>query len=138
MSGTLLRTIAFFAMISAATAAAAAPKPQLLKRHGIVYGVRGIDPFLDCKGVDPLALCRAYSLAGTIGSVEYYMDTQRISGFMLRTRSGRREMQNVDPWDLPLGAYSLIRPGRRIRVRGTIMGMGHVETPSEIIAEQPR
>ncbi|MDB5691504.1 MAG: hypothetical protein JWO81_567 [Alphaproteobacteria bacterium] len=127
MSGTLLRTVAFFAMISAATAAAAAPKPQLLKRHGIVYAIRGLEDLGGCKDSLPNEYCETYTLLGTIVSVDWP------EGFMLRTANGRTKYQNIVS-GLPAAADALIRPGRRVRVSGSMSGHGQVAIPSEIIA----
>jgi hypothetical protein len=131
MSGTLLRTVAFFAMISAATAAATAPKPQLLKRHGVVYGVRGIHDN-SCKGFPPLDLCTTYTLSGTIVSVDRHPGTNRIDNFVVRTPGGRTQMQNFIDY-MPAAAESLIRSGRRVRVLGTMTGMGQVAFPNDIL-----
>jgi hypothetical protein len=79
-----------------------------------------------CKGAQPGDACEPYAVSGTIETVGYYMNTQMISHFTLRMKNGRRTSQNVDPWDLPRGAYGLIRPGHRVHIVGTLTGMGQI------------
>jgi hypothetical protein len=131
MSGKLIRTVMFLAMICTATAAAADPKPQLLKRHGVVYAIRGLQNFGRCKDYPRNEYCETYTLVGTIASVDFRKDGPE--GFMLRMANGRTKYQNIVS-DLPPGAEMLIRPGRRVRVSGSMTGNGQIAVPSEIVA----
>lgn len=132
-----VRTVAFFALAAAVTPAAA-HHPQLLKRHGVVYGVRDLDDFLNCKGTEPIDQCEPYVLTGIVDSVEYYGKNPQISGFVIRTKSGLRLTQSIFPGDLPREASGLIRPGRLLRIRGTFMGTSNTGSASEIIAVADR
>ena len=136
MKYALFRIVSFVAFAGAAASTAAAQHPRLLKRQGIVYGVLGVDFMSNCKGAGAFDQSEVYQVSGTVESVGYYMKTHLISNFTLRTRGGRREVQNVDPWDFPKGAYGLIQPGRRVRVRGILTGMGRIASADEIILDR--
>ena len=131
----LFRTVAFL-VICAAAATANAQHPQLLKRHGVVYGVRDLDDFLDCKGTEPIDQCEPYVLTGIVDSVDG--KTPQISGFVIRTKSGLRLTQSIFPGNLPREASGLIRRGRLLRIRGTFMGTSNTGNASEIIAVADR
>ena len=127
--------------IMAASIASAAPAPghkaQLLRRHGIIYGVRGIN-YGGCEAAEAEDVCRPYKLFGTIVAVFHNPDSHRMEGFTVRTSSGRREMQNVDPQYFPAAALGLIRRGHRVRVSGVWTGEGRIAAPTEIIVEERR
>jgi hypothetical protein len=132
----LFRTAAFLAAASV-TASAAAQHPRLLKRHGFVYGVRGIAYYSSCKGITVFDECETYTLSGTITRVDYSPLTHRREGFMLRVTNGGTKLQNFEII-LPPTAENLIRPGRRVRVTGIMTGRGRVAVPNEIIALRGR
>jgi hypothetical protein len=134
----LFRTVALLAFAAAATSAAVAQHPRLLKRRGVVYGVRDFAYQRGCKGVPREDSCEVYKVSGTIVSVWRHPDTRRINGFMLRMRNGRTKFQNIDPDYFPPAAEHLIRRGRWVRVSGTMEGQGRVAAPDEIIAEPGR
>jgi hypothetical protein len=141
MKRSLFRTVVFLAFAGATASTAAAQHPRLLKRHGIVYGVRGIADEKNCRYLEHEEIndgCRVYTLFGTIVSVSLTPDTRRIEGFMLRMANGRRKYQNFDPDYFPVAAEPLIRRGRRVRVSGTMAGQGQVAAPDEIITEGHR
>jgi hypothetical protein len=123
--------IAYLAVAGAAASTAFAEHPRLLKRHGIIYAIRGLENFGGCKDYPPNEYCETYSLVGTIVSVDFRKDGPE--GFMLRMASGRTKYQNIVS-DLPPTAGALIRVGRRVRVSGSMTGNGQVAVPSEIIA----
>jgi hypothetical protein len=127
----LLRIVASFAAAAAASAAIA-QHPRLLKRHGAVYGVRGIDDG-SCKGYELLDMCETYAMSGTIISVDRNPVTHRIDNFVVRTASGRTKMQNFENY-MPRAAEALIRCGRRVRVSGVMTGTGRVAFPSRVVA----
>lgn len=129
--------VAAFAIACVAASAAPAPKPQLLKRQGVVYGVRGIN-YGGCEAYRREDVCRPYKISGTIVSIFHNPDFHQIDGFTLRTDSGRSDMQNIDAKYFPRAALSLLRPGRRVRVSGVRTGEGRVSAPTEIIIEKHR
>ena len=123
----LFRTATVLAIAGAAASAALAQHPRLLKRHGIVYGIRGLENFGGCKDYPPNEYCESYTVLGTIVSVDWP------EGFTLRMANGRKKYQNIVS-ELPTAADALIRPGRRVRVSGSMTGHGQVALPSEVIA----
>jgi hypothetical protein len=127
----LFRTVACLVVTAAAASAVAAQHPRLLKRHGIVYAIRGLENFGGCKDYPPNEYCETYTLVGTIVSVDYRKDGPE--GFNLRMANGRTKFQNIIS-DLPHHAEVLIRPGRRVRVAGSMTGNGQIAVPSEIVA----
>jgi hypothetical protein len=64
----LFRTVAFL-IAAAAASTAVAEHPRLLKRHGIVYGVRDIAYHRGCKGAFPGDSCEVYRASGKIMGV---------------------------------------------------------------------
>ena len=123
--------IALFATTTAMPSTGAAQHVKLLKRHGIVYAIRRLENFGGCRGYPPNEYCETYTLVGTIVSVDYRKDGPE--GFNLRMANGRTKFQNIVS-DLPSGADMLIRPGRRMRVSGSMTGNGQIAVPSEIVA----
>jgi hypothetical protein len=134
----LVPIVALLACTGASALAADEPHPKLLKRHGVVYGVRDLDDFLNCKGTEPIDQCVPYVLTGIVDSLEYYGKTPQISGFVIRTNSGLRLTQSIFPGDLPREVSGLIRRGRLLRIRGTFMGTSNTGNASEIIAVADR
>ena len=128
-----LRPAAFLLLTALASSAAVPQHPRLLKRHGAVYGVRGIALFANCEGAHDL--CHPYHTSGTILWVTHEPASSRIDGFMLATADGGRKFQNIDPAHLPLAAARLIRRGRRVRVSGTMAGVMQAAAPYEIVDE---
>ena len=132
------RASAFLFLASAAASAAPAQHPRLLKRYGIIYGVRDIAFFSDCKGMSGIDACQAFRLSGTITAVARDRETHEIDGFILRTARGRRIYLEVLRGVFPAAASSLLQVGNRIFVSGTIAGHGRVATPNEIIRQEHR
>ena len=132
----LIPVIVLLGCTGASAFAADVPHAQILKRHGVVYGVRGIAQVKDCKYLEHEEMsdgCHLYASSGTIVSVSTDPYTRRIDGFMLRMANGRTQFQNFDPNYFPVAAKGLIRRGRRVRVSGTMAGQGQVAAPNEII-----
>jgi hypothetical protein len=126
----LFRTFAFV-VAAAAASTAAAQHPRLLKRHGIVYGVRGVQD-RNCKGFSPLDSCTTYTVSGTIVSVDRHAGTGRIDNFVVRTANGRTQVQNFIDY-MPPPAERLIRCGRHVHASGTRTGVGQVAFPDTIV-----
>ena len=123
-------TVAFLAIAAAAASAAVAAHPRLLKRHGVVIGVRIDDS--SCKGFEALDMCETYTLSGTIISVDHNAETHRIDNFVLRTAGGRTKMQNFENY-MPRAVEALVRCGRHVRVSGVMTGMGRVAFPGRVV-----
>jgi hypothetical protein len=131
MKLSLFRAVAFVAIVGTAASSAIAQHPRLLKRHGTIYAIRGLENFGGCKDYPPDEYCETYTLVGTIISVDYRKVGPE--GFNLRMANGRTKYQNIIS-DLPPRAEVLIRPGRRVRVSGIMTGNGQVAVPSDIVA----
>jgi hypothetical protein len=124
--------IAILLAFTSAGASAADPQhPRLLVRHGAVYAIRGLDDLGGCKDYPPNEYCETYTLVGTIASVDHRKVGPE--GFNLRLANRRTKYQNIIS-DLPPAAEQLIRPGRRVRVSGSMTGHGQIAVPSEIVA----
>src|SRR3954471_19622066 len=95
------RTATFLVFAAVVAVPAVAEHAKLLKRHGVVYGVRDFAYQRGCKGVPRGDACEVYKMSGTIVEVRRHPDTRRIDGFVLRMRNGRTQLQNIDPAYFP-------------------------------------
>jgi hypothetical protein len=132
------RTAAFLVFAAVVAVPAVAEHAKLLKRHGVVYGVRDFAYQRGCKGVPRGDACEVYKMSGTIVSVRRDPDTRRTTSFMLRMPNGRTQLQNLDVAHFPVAADHLIRQGRRVHVSGSMSGQGRVAAPDEIVVETRR